>query len=339
MGKPENSLLSRILIQFCLPIIIGMSAGILLLWGFPQLNTIWAPFIAFNHDLSSPLYKQKIILTYFSYAIVGAVAGRLSGLGFDTKYDAIKSGIISAECAGLTYFFGNEYFRAIDSLRHGFSYTHDPFYLKLFLHNLSWLGFGGLIALLTTMIIAVIFGIIGTYLLFVWDHRKIPVSPSRSGIVWNFYKMILPCLFAGGLVIVLIIVPVAFVHEEIKTGAIQRYSYSCCGLEGLLYIQRTGTDSITITQTSGGAYISWAPRDTNLYYDIYVNGKEMSNLSIIRAQGLPDTINPSEGLFYGKGMSVTLKGPDISSDCKIIVQKKGFTASEYPQDKELIQTI
>lgn len=74
-------------------------------------------------------------------------------------------------------------------------------------------------------------------------------------------------------------------------------------------VERIHDNEISIVRTTDAGSPDWS---TSRYpYHIQVNGYDVSSMEAIRSRGLPDTINPPEGLLNEKGSFVNLTGPDF----------------------------
>ncbi|MDD4136350.1 MAG: hypothetical protein PHT99_00455 [Methanoregula sp.] len=87
---------------------------------------------------------------------------------------------------------------------------------------------------------------------------------------------------------------------------------------------RTGPDSI---------HIIMRPDLSKLYQqvptvNIYVNDRDVSNQSLIAASGLVIVINPSEGLVFADGSSVTLSGRGVAGNMSMPVHLQ--VVASYP---------
>jgi hypothetical protein len=75
-------------------------------------------------------------------------------------------------------------------------------------------------------------------------------------------------------------------------------------------VERVHDNEISLVRTTYSGSPDWS---TSRYpYHIQVNGYDVSDMNAIHRQGLPDTVNPPEGLLNEKGSSVNLTGPDFT---------------------------
>jgi len=77
-------------------------------------------------------------------------------------------------------------------------------------------------------------------------------------------------------------------------------------------VERINDHEISIVRTTDAGSPDWS---TSRYpYHIQVNGYDVSDMEAVRRQGLPDTVNPPEGLLNEKGSFVNLTGPDFTQN-------------------------
>ena len=77
-------------------------------------------------------------------------------------------------------------------------------------------------------------------------------------------------------------------------------------------VERINDHEISIVRTTDAGSPDWS---TSRYpYHIQVNGYDVSDMEAIHRQGLPDTVNPPEGLRNEKGSFVNLTGPDFTQN-------------------------
>lgn len=81
---------------------------------------------------------------------------------------------------------------------------------------------------------------------------------------------------------------------------------------GRISIERINNTDISIIQSCNLAPVYL---DTPEYpFKIFINGKEVSNRSVIQSQGLADNINPPDGLINHQGSFVNLSGVDFTGN-------------------------
>ena len=87
---------------------------------------------------------------------------------------------------------------------------------------------------------------------------------------------------------------------------------ACCGVfpDVAWKVERTGPESVSMTLLSIDSRIGNKAGE-QAAVRIIANGKELSNMSVIREDGLNDTVSPPEGLQFREGGSVTLAGEDL----------------------------
>lgn len=96
-------------------------------------------------------------------------------------------------------------------------------------------------------------------------------------------------------------------------------------------VERIHDNEISIVRTTDSGSPDWS---TSRYpYQIQVNGYDVSSMEAIRSRGLPDTINPPEGLLNEKGAYVNLTGPDfvqnVSGGVRLTIVEDFYNQSSY----------
>jgi hypothetical protein len=129
-----------------------------------------------------------------------------------------------------------------------------------------------------------------------------------------------------------IILPLGGGIVAVRSGTIP---YSFCAPPNPVSMKVTRTDNSTITLQLSLDY-GGHTRDRSIPIisqplQIMVDDRDFQNQSIIRQQGLPDTINPPEGITqYTDGLSVTISGPDLVRNESL--GRHVYVISYYDQD-------
>jgi hypothetical protein len=300
-------------------ILTGLLGGLLLVLGNIFLKALSEPFASIL-SLGRLWTIQWIGFFLFTLLLVGAVSARLSNRIDQVHYNWIGSGIFSGALAGIVFFFGNLYVLSVQAFNrnHYFSYAEDPFLLKLFLHNLGYGGFIALFLLLITLLVSVLFGGLGAYLEFLWERKK------TSGLGRAASKKVrgksVPFAVFVSLILILIILPPGIAYVGTQSGFIYQSPYCCGIISDNVIVHRVNNSSIEIIQETQHTDIpensanTFYPHDWTPRWKIFMNGKEMTNMSVIQQEGLGDTIYPPEGLQYGIGHRILLSGPELTGN-------------------------
>jgi hypothetical protein len=231
--------------------------------------------------------------------IIGAISFNVVKTDEDNHSNAIYLGGLSGVFAGLAFFI------ALSTYLHSFP-LHSAYSIPSFV-----------IALLEISVVSLIFGATGAYFLYFRGNQQKLLS-------WSMLK--LPELSGGRAIQFLIVFifilfftigPPLITYTLIWAGVYEK-SYACGGMwnsPGLP--SRVDIDAIEVPQSHKQIpdkpdYREWfpalTPRDR---CEIFVNGIDVSNASIIQSQGLKDTIDPPGGLNDPYHRLTILKGPDF----------------------------
>jgi hypothetical protein len=101
---------------------------------------------------------------------------------------------------------------------------------------------------------------------------------------------------------------------------------ACCGsiIVGI-NVDRISNDSIKLTVRKDDQFIHAPP-----LVMIYLDDNEISNMSVIKNQGLPYTIDPPEGLEYKSGNSAIIRGIEITGNQEKTHRLKVYTRHFNP---------
>lgn len=291
-----------------IPVLVGIF-GYFIIFGVPWViqeflkQRIWSQIFLYNHYLDYITYYQGILLLIGSCLAIGYITALILEPEIKNLYDAIICGSLSGFTTGILYALLNIPFLYLTELR----LIAREVIFHVFTKVLINLG------------LIVLVQVIGACIFFKWGMK-----PDVSQISQNKVKRVITSVSKPSLIIILsfiiiLIFPIGIVYCGIQTGLIG-WKPHCYMPPDHIAFHRLDSNSVKIKQYSESECFSLIPKDSWLpsqkspYWKIFVDGKEMSNTSIIERQGLPDTINPSEGLVYGYGSVVVLTGPDLFSN-------------------------
>ena len=103
---------------------------------------------------------------------------------------------------------------------------------------------------------------------------------------------------------------------------------ACCGpILGGVNASRVSDDTIKLTVVGGNEYDYY---NAPILVMIYINEKELSNMSVITEQGLQDTIDPPNGLVFKNGNSAIISGIDVTKNLEKPFKLKVITRQINP---------
>jgi len=245
------------------------------------------------------LVKHIIVYNYFTFA--SGYFGFIIEFGF---YLALSLGVILTGFIA-AYIFSTECIfqknRLIISAGAGLLAALLP---SFFLYNLPF------------FVLSAAFGGMGAYLFSLIDQSPQNAnqeSEKKSGkmigvrtTIILFIVSILLCMF----------IPLGICHAA-GADRVDYFSYWGWGHSFDITASRPDASSINLIIT--GNYSYYYPAGSRNVIDmirlpmqITIDGKDFSNQSVIRQQGLNDTMTPPEGIsVYGNGTSILITGPDI----------------------------
>jgi hypothetical protein len=276
-------------------LVIGILGGLPLsaIEGFQKI--LWSPFSLYNIEIVSGL--QMIGSFFLGLLIIGAISFRITNADDENHFQTISHGGLAGLGAGLAFFF-------IQFVYPGSFPLHSASTIPIFI-----------VGVLEISVISLIFGSTGAYFLKIWDHRqkKLYILKRPGRFSGRASRFIIPFI----LIFLLTFGPPLITYTVIWAGAYEK-SYACGGMwnsPGRPF--RVSDDSIIVPQyhkqiSDKPDYHNWFPASTpRNRCEIFINKIEMSNVSIIRGQGLQDTINPPEGLNDPYNRETVLKGPSF----------------------------
>jgi len=287
--------------KFIIPFIFGI-LGYFFMFLIPLViqgyfeQHLWNKFFLYNHYLNVINIFQRDFLLFGGSIVVGYFAIQNLGSEIKTHSDAINVAIISGLTTGFLY--------SLITI----AYPYITIF-HLIARNVIVDVF---IQLLITIIIIILFQLIGAFLNLKWNEKRklTQLSQQNKNITIRFLLKIL-LLF-----LTILILPIIIVYVGIWAGIID-WRPGCDLLSDQISIERINENTVKITQNTQSDCFSliqnsrWFPQQKSPFWNLIVNGKNMSNISIIKEQGLPDIIDPPYGLVYQEGSVVSLNGPDI----------------------------
>jgi hypothetical protein len=295
---------SDILKLFLMPIIVG-SLGCLVAFIGPLLiiDTIsqifWGPVVEYNRFVFQDFsWNQKLFVFLAGNILLGHILIQLLGVEIRDKNEALLTGTLSGMVTGLV--ISSLVFIEYSKIpADTFTYFKGMFPLLCFL------------MILTSVIIQVA---IMNYWFKRFRRDSTGVSTTKNKItlrIMLFFSIII--------IIFIIVLPPGFAYAGIQSGMIER-APDDLAITDMVLVERQTSDSIKATQWSQTFHVTeqypWLPaRKIPLkqpLFQIFVNGKDVSNFSVISENRYPDEIHPPDGLIYGYGSNVTLSGPDFA---------------------------
>jgi len=319
---------------FAIPVLLGVVEGIFLFGLNLGLQTLWDPFIQFNSVFKSVQLIQEIFLFCLIFLCFGYLAIQIKGsFIMNATHEKKVHGALTGIIAGIVYVIVTDYYIATTELI-GFQYYQkylvpdDPYFLKFYFSFLSscevvpFLLFVVIFSIIIHAYGAMLQGYISSSL------NQIPFEPHRNDIKTRILSNLPSVLFCG--VIFLILISTGLSYAAIMTGAIEhKYSCELCIYRDMVSAEKTGIDSIAISLLTEDPSTSWIPLDKRPVFTVFLNGKDVSNSTVVKKQGIAMTLDPPEGLIYQKGSRFILKGPEVfnnTSYCNITVIEK-FSAT------------
>lgn len=273
---------------------IGILGGLLLfaIEGFQKI--LWSPFSLYNIEIVSGM--QMTGSFFLGLLIIGATSFRIIKADDENHFQTIYQGGLAGLGAGLAFFLTL-------SVYPGSFPLHSASTIPVFVT-----------ALLEISVISLIFGATGAYFLYSWDNRQ---KLSSLSMLELFGGRAIQFLVVFIFILFFTIGPPMITYTLIWAGVYEQ-SYACGGMwnsPGLP--SRIDADTIEVPQSHKQIsdkpdYREWFPASTPRdRCEIFVDGIDVSNASIIQNQGLKDTIDPPGGLNDPYHRQTILKGPDF----------------------------
>jgi len=271
--------------------------------GYFILDRLWDPVLACNYPFL-PLFQLGTIGSFaIILLITGMVAADLFPTGSRNRLDPVCIGLISGICTALVFTAILVSFDMVSRppiLR----YVEDPFLVRMISDRLlrQWLiPFAGFLTMS---------GIVQALAAWYRGSRQDggdtkDGSPRRSAITGIVSRYRIPFF----ILIAVIVVPPGLLYLGMNTGIIAEKPM-CSAITGRVNVTRTGPDSIRIVMEPD-------PKkrcDSVMDIKIFLDKNEVSSQSLINRSGLDDRIDPSAGLLYRSGASVTLRGKDVAGN-------------------------
>jgi hypothetical protein len=302
--------------RYFMPLFVGIVGGLAALvvpWQILKYvrQQLWDSIYSYNTGFNDIPTFQFWILFILGSIIISAVSVLLSGSVIRKNEDVILAGTLSGLSAG--FIFGG--FILLDSQNAKF---HFDIYSEI-------------LPFIITIGISIIIQIFGSYLNYsinpVLKSQRtdtIKTKPEKNNTI-IFVIIGFVCLLC------IAIIPPLLVYSGIMFGMVEQQTF-CNNIE-MVSVSRISSDSIILTQYTGEPENRLGPPPKRLCYQIFINDKNVSDISAIREQHMTELIIPAEGLHFGKGSSVILTGPTISNstgpvDVRVIENLHGGKISE-----------
>jgi hypothetical protein len=308
-------------------VMLGFVEG-LLLFGLNQgLQLFWTPFIKFSSIFKSILLIQETLLFSLIFLGFGYLSVQMTTSEITNRHYKKTAGVITGIVAGFLYTIFTDYYKAVTELI-GFQYYQqyvvpdDPFHLKFYV---SFLSSYEIVPFLIIMILfSIIIHTLGAILFskVTSESERYPVEKKQVDSRSRKQSKAFLVFFCLGIIILLIFPGMSY--AGIMAGIIE-HPYQCelCLQIDAVSVERSGTDSLGITLQTEDPSTDWIPLEKRPVFTIFINGRDVSNATIIQKQGLAMSITPHDGLQYKKGSHVVIEGSDFfnnnsSPEVKII---------------------
>jgi hypothetical protein len=289
-----------IVLSGILGVLGGLIGSFLVLFFIPKFwNLLWGPLTSFNVDLEIIGFIQVSLLVIFFFFIFSIICIHILNRLITTENDADLVGLIIGAIVSYSLFSTYIYQLMMKNILN-FPPKLDPGNLHLFIdtfsHHLPEFILVVCIFTLIQMILAKTF--------FRFSSTENFGSEDRIKKLLKMHPIF--CLFCVFLIFISL---TFFSYTAIRFGIINENPDTCCLSTIGIRVDRVNGNEISITQFAGSVPVYL---DTPEYpFHIIVNGKEVSNMELIRQQELSDMINPPEGLVNHRGSRVNLTGPDF----------------------------
>lgn len=286
--------------RYRIPVLVGIVGGIVttLLW---MLATRWIyqtylPILYSPNFYFNTLPQKQIFLIFLLGSLcIGFGIVRILISEIKKIRDALLVGFISGTLSGFAIVGSTLIYKII--VYNNFVTIPAPL-LDYFVH------------ISPTIVLSILFQIIGAICGYLWYREKGPSIISKNDV--PLYEILVrPVSIALILMLLFIILP-----PEFSPLIQDRQLYKCKMFQEKLEVERLDNDTLKITQLSANSPEDCLS-DKSYTMKLTLNGKDVSDLTIIRKQNLAVTIDPQEGLEYANGSTVVLKGPDVSNSMHI----------------------
>jgi hypothetical protein len=278
-------------IEYIVPILVGGVGGLLVLL-FPFLMALgsngYRDNISYFGFLTISVATEYSILIVIGSVFLGFVSACILGNRITTITGAVRAGIVTAVPTLLFLLLIERSLRYI-----------SPLYTDLWIIS-------PLLPFFMVLSLGVLFQAVGAVCGYYWIWMHPEYSNPLHLVRWELI-ILKPAIVTMLVVLAIIVIPVVYSHATPTVD-----SKKCFMFGDAQKIERLDEETIRITQLNENS-----PEDclSDMPYvnKLFIDGMDVSSQAIIEKQGLPDTIEPPEGLVYGNGSWAILTGPDISN--------------------------
>ena len=308
-GKKEPA--DAVGIENIIPILVGIIGGLFVLFfPFGMAYGLYGDrkSVSFAGFVTISVADVYSILIVISLIFLGFLSACILGNRIRTLRGAVRAGIVTAVPT----------LPILLRLDGSFRYI-SPSYIDLWIIS-------PFLPIFTILSLAVLFQAVGAVCGYFWIRMHPEYSNPLHPVRWELI-ILKPTIVTMAVILAIIIVPAAYSHAI--PAKLKFDGYTCYGFYDAVGVERVSEDTIRITQLMESPREE-CPFQFTTINKISLDDYEVSNQSIIRMNGLSDTIDPPEGLVYAKGSQIILKGPDVSNkshDPLIRVMKYRFSAN------------
>jgi len=256
---------------------------------------------------------------FIAYVLGIILTGFITSLIFRKYTQSCKDLLVISACSscvtGIIWFFGMQFLNVIYeySLGHYITSTTVLDIIPLTFTTVTHFFWSG--PLLFLILLAIMgLGIAGSLVFSYCDRTPEDTLPNKKITGRKPVRVRTAIMVIIIAILMSMVLPLGCGMAAVRSGTIP---YSFCAPSNPVAMQVTRLDNSTILlqlslDYSGHARDSSIPI-TSQPLQIMVDDRDFSNQSVIRQQGLSDTISPYEGITeYADGLSVTLSGPEIA---------------------------
>jgi hypothetical protein len=269
-----------------IPLVIGIS----IFWEFP-------PFLGFNFQFENTPQIQIFLLFFTGLILIGYITGYLTAALVRKLSGTIRAGIISGFFSALVLIVCMRLFSSTILI-------HKIDYVTIFTHLEMYIP-----VIISFIFFSIVFQVLGAILGYFWYRNRQRVSPSQENSTTWEWVIIKPAVVTIVMMLAIIIIPIMYSYS-----APPKPDYQKCFMFTGDYakVERLSEDTIKITQIGANSPADCLS-DKPYLIKISLNDKDVSDLASIQKKGLPDTIDPPEGLVYGNGSTVVIEGQEVSN--------------------------
>ena len=308
--KPDSGLLKIVLI----PIIIGIIGSLMTIFG-PLfiidviLREFWGPVLQYNSSffMFSP-WDQKLYVFLAGNILIGLLLIRFMGRHVRDRNEATLQGMLTGSITGLTV-SGRVFIDYSKEMQSGFYTAFSSEFPKLCF-----------LMILTSIFIQAII------LRFWFNHSREDPSPSKASLMGISVGKI--SLIVILVIVSILVLPPVYAYYQIQTGTVKIGPNPFPGKADWIIPTRLSRSSISIIQEQAsyrplGPLPSWLPQRVSVskppFFQILVDGRDMSNQSVVSQNAYYVTIDPPEGLVYRFDSEMRITGPDIGSRVNLTI--------------------